>query len=82
MSQSGVFVSGEVLDISAIYEMAIFTDATLSTPLKIMCSNNDVWCEYGLLKSQYLYLADLMANYIRVDSAEPITLHYNANLKK
>ena len=83
MSQFGSIQPNEVLDISGIYEMSLFTDASLSTPLKILCSNDGVvWCLYDYLQKPYMYLADLMANKIKIECGENITLHYNANLKK
>ena len=86
MSQSGTFQSGEILDISLIYEMSIFTNAILgvNSPFpKIMCSNDGLtWCEYSEMTKSYMYLADLMANKIKVDCNENLTFHYNANLKR
>jgi hypothetical protein len=84
MSQFGSFQSGEVLDISNIYEMSIFTGSNIGCPApKILCSNDGVvWCEYAEMLKNYMYLADLMANKIKVECNEQITLHYNANLKK
>lgn len=84
MSQTGIFNSNESLDISTFYEMAVFTDNTLSLPLPTILVSNDniTWCKYRLLDNNYLYLADLMANYIKVENEQPLTLHYNANLKE
>jgi hypothetical protein len=84
MSQFGSIQSGEVLDISNIYEMSIFTDANIGCPApKILCSNDGIiWCEYAEMLKPYMYLAELMANKIKIESADNITLHYNANLKK
>ena len=83
MSESGSFNSGEVLDISTFYEMSIFTD-NLSLPLpQIMCSNDgSIWVKYDDLKSNYMYLSELMANKLKVISEAQMVLHYNANLKK
>jgi hypothetical protein len=84
MTTTGIFNSGDILDISTFYEMSIFTNHELSLPLPvIMCSNDNInFVQYRNLNASYLYLSDLMANYIRVDSQESLTLYYNANLKK
>ena len=86
MSASGIFLVGQTLDISTYYEIAIWTNDNVTLPLpKILVSNdNVVWCEYGLLKSNYQYLATLMGNYIKVEnpSQPDMVIHYNANLKK
>ncbi len=82
-SQSGSFNSGDVLNISNFYEMSIFTNDSINVPLpKIMCSNDGVsFFQYRLFDNPYLYLEDLMANYIKVESETSLSLNYNANLK-
>jgi hypothetical protein len=83
MSQIGTFLSGEVLDISTFYEMSVFTDATLTSPPTIKCSNDGIsWCVYATMMTPYMYLADLMANKIKIEYIENTVFHYNANLKK
>ena len=87
MSQTGVFNSNESLDISTFYEMSIFCNMDefmmLNNKPNIFVSNDSSnWFLYRYLNSSYMYLSDLMANYIKIESEQPLTLHYNANLKK
>ena len=68
MSQIGEFLSGEVLDISTFYEMSVFTNAELEYPPIIKCSNDGIlWCTYTNMMTPYMYLADLMANKIKIN---------------
>ena len=84
MSQVGTFLSGEVLDISTFYEMSVFTDINVFSPYpQIKCSNDGIsWCMYAEMLKPYMYLADLMANKIKIEYVENTVFHYNANLKK
>ena len=83
MSQIGEFLSGEVLDISTFYEMSVFTNAELEYPPIIKCSNDGIlWCTYTNMMTPYMYLADLMANKIKIEYIENTVFHYNANLKR
>ena len=83
LSTSGTITSNQSLDISNFYEMSIFTNYTLVLPLpQILCSNDNItWVEYDLLKKNYMYLADLMANYIKIESDQDFVVFYNANFK-
>ena len=84
LSTSGTITTNQSLDISNFYEMSIFTDYTLMIPLaRIMCSNdNNTWVEYDLFRKNYMYLSDLMANYIKIETDQSFTVFYNANFKK
>jgi len=79
----GNFQSNTSLDISNFYELAIMTNYVLLKPLEIQISNDNVtFFRYDYLKSNYLYLGDLMANYIKIITDDNFTINYNANLKK
>ena len=84
MTSIGVLKSNQLLDISLFYEMSLFTNDEIKLPLpKIMCSNNNrEWYKYDELKKNYMYLSDLMANYLKIETEQDINFSYNANLKK
>lgn len=83
MSQTGDFLTDEVLDIGNFYEMSVFTADNIPYPFPvIMCSNDGMaWVEYDKMDRPYLYLSDLMANKIKIVSEQQLMIHYNANLK-
>ena len=68
-------------------EMSIFCDVNsymnlINKPNIFVSNDSSNWFLYNYINSSYMYLADLMANYIKIESYQPITFHYNANLKK